>query len=91
MTSIVILRDDVEERECRIAIGSADGQLFLGSAGLCPSGTPALAVDSQFLIPDGDSMVYALACETTNTASTGSTRLWIGHALGLAFIDLQHA
>ncbi len=85
ITVVSIMDEFEEEGACSLGLGCSNGKLYFVTANDIAKGDNiSLVADENIMIAE-NSMIYSIACEKgPNTAS----RLWIGHASGLAMVDI---
>jgi len=81
ITVVSITNDAEEQGTCSLALGSSTGELYFVTAQVNAEGGIDSCVQGESMTIAENSMVYSIACEKA------SSRLWIGHASGLATLD----
>ncbi len=82
ITVASIMNDSEEQGTCSLALGSSTGELYSVEAKVNAEGGIDSCVTGESMTIAENSMVYSIACEKA------SSRLWIGHASGLATLDV---
>jgi hypothetical protein len=87
LTAMTLVEDDVDTKQCCVALGSSNGQVILVSIQALDNDTLCYGSDQKVVQVKEETRIYALACETSSN-SQDKRRLLVGHATGLCSWDI---
>ncbi len=83
ITVASIMSGSGKQGRCYLALGSSNGELFFVKAQINPNDGIDFSVQDDSITLEDGSMVYSMISEKGSDRS----RLWVGHASGLAAVD----